>query len=246
MSSRTTCLTSKGGQRVLLQFHPHPRRPALAGSPHRRGAVMVSSDNMVGITFGRLLVLEESTPRNGRRHYLCRCSCGKEKSISAKCLRNGDTKSCGCLQIEIASRPKSHGMSYTRTYRSWSNMVQRSTNANNERFKDYGGRGVGICKRWLTFSNFLYDMGEAPEGMEIDRINNNKGYAKGNCRWATPTQNNRNKRSNFMVKYKGQTKCISEWAEITGIKRATLRHRLVDYGWPVHRAMTQPVSGSAA
>jgi hypothetical protein len=196
---------------------------------------------MIGLTFGRLLVLEEAEVRGGRRHYLCRCECGNSKSVSGKSLRKGLTRSCGCLLFEVISRPKSHGMTYTRTYNSWANMIQRSTNKNHARYKDYGGRGIGVCKRWMTFTNFLSDMGEAPEGMEIDRINNDKGYTKSNCRWATPVQNNRNKRNNFRVKYMGQTKCLSEWAEITGINRLTLRHRLVDYRWPVHKAMTQPV-----
>ncbi len=137
--------------------------------------------------------------------WRCRCDCGKETIVSRGRLRTGHTKSCGCLKAETDTRRTlKHGNAQggtgasTPTYRSWLSMNQRCTNPKKKTWKHYGGRGITICERWRGengFQNFLADMGPRPAGMTLDRWPNNNGnYEPGNCRWATPSQQNRNQR----------------------------------------------------
>lgn len=136
----------------------------------------------------------------------------------------------------------SHGMNGTPTYRSWQAMLTRCTNSNRAQFKDYGGRGIKVCERWLKFENFLADMGERPDGTTLDRFPNKDGdYEPGNCRWASRVEQNRNTRSNLQLTFCGKTQLAAQWADELGIKRYTLYARLNHYGWTVERALTTPV-----
>jgi hypothetical protein len=119
-------------------------------------------------------------------------------------------------------------------------MITRCINPNNERYKDYGGRGITVCDRWLKFENFLEDMGECPPGLTLDRIKNNLGYYHGNCHWTTPKQNNRNKRNNHLITFNGKTQCLSAWAEQLNISRTTLWCRINRYNWSIEKALTIP------
>lgn len=134
-----------------------------------------------------------------------------------------------------------HGMTGTPTFRSWSNMVQRCTNSNNHGYKNYGGRGIRVCQRWMTFGNFFEDMGVAPLGHSIERNDNSKGYEPGNCRWATRVEQNRNKRNNRRITFRGETLTFGEWATRIGIREPKLRERF-DKGWPIDLALTLPPS----
>lgn len=192
--------------------------------------------------FGRLIVIEYT----GRYKYLCQCDCGNKKIIYGYSLKNGDTKSCGCLRIE-KTRHKSikHGHTSkgqkSKIYRIWGEMIQRCTNLNDKGYVNYGGRGITVCERWLkSFENFLEDMGKSPEGYQIDRIDNNKGYYKENCRWVTRKEQCRNRRNNHLITINNETKCISEWSEITGIKPHTILMRL-RRGWSPKKTFTIPV-----
>lgn len=109
-------------------------------------------------------------------------------------------------------------------------MKARCDNPSHTSFKNYGARGVGYEPTWAVFENFLKDMGERPTGKSLDRIDNAKGYSKGNCRWASRQQQNRNKRSNVMVTYMGQTKCLSQWCEELGLPYPRTYNRLVTRG----------------
>lgn len=110
-------------------------------------------------------------------------------------------------------------------------MIARCTNSKNNRFHLYGARGISVCERWLeSFQNFQQDMGERPEGMTLDRINVNGNYEPGNCRWATPKQQGRNTRVNHLIEIKGQTKTVTEWTEIYGLKLKTVWSR-ISYGF---------------
>ncbi len=162
--------------------------------------------------------------------WICFCTCG-EYVIVIKCnLTNGDTKSCGCLRRKLIFK---HGQSKkgstTTTYTIWQGIKDRCNNHRNKRYKDYGGRGINVCKRWLRFESFFEDMGSRPEGLSIERIDNNKGYFLGNCKWATQKEQTRNARSNRIIEYNGKSMCLSEWAEILGINRGTLHHRLIKH-----------------
>uniref|UniRef100_A0A6M3JM96 Putative HNH endonuclease n=1 Tax=viral metagenome TaxID=1070528 RepID=A0A6M3JM96_9ZZZZ len=151
---------------------------------------------MIGFKFGRLTVLEDSGKKRGEFTYKCLCDCGNIKIITGASLRSGNSKSCGCLKKELLlQRTVKHGMYRTPTYNVWVSMIQRCTNQNNPRYNDWGGRGITVCDRWLrSFKLFYKDMGDMPKGLTIERINNDKGYSKKNCIWATQIAQNRNQR----------------------------------------------------
>jgi len=128
----------------------------------------------------------------------------------------------------------------TKTYHSWAGMCARCRNKNNIMYQRYGARGITVCSRWLSFENFLADMGEKPAGTSLDRKDNDGNYCPENCRWATRNQQNRNRRSNRLLTYDGVTKCLVEWAETIGISKRTLANRVNRGGWSVEKALTTP------
>jgi hypothetical protein len=121
-------------------------------------------------------------------------------------------------------------------------MKNRCLWQNGIAYKHYGGRGITICDRWLdSFENFLTDMGEPPEGYELERVDNELGYSPENCVWANRRTQCRNRRGNRFITYKGETRCLTEWAEILNKKYSTLRHRL-NNNWTVEQAFEKPAA----
>lgn len=147
--------------------------------------------DLIGRKIGSSLVLKRIDNNRHQRQYLCLCDCGIERPVLAwLLLSNRSTKCPHC-------RVKRHGMTYTSTHKVWSDMIGRCTNKNHKSFKYYGGRGIKVCEKWLTFENFYADMGHRPEGLQIDRTNNDGNYEPGNCRWVKPKENINNRRNSI-------------------------------------------------
>jgi hypothetical protein len=140
-----------------------------------------------------------------------------------------------------------HGESFAKTrtpeYVAWTNIQQRCTNASGPDFERYGGAGITVCKRWTdSYEAFLADMGRRPSAKHsIDRLDGAKGYEPGNCRWATPTEQARNQKSNRLLTVNGETMCLAAWSERSGIDSALIRKRIDDLGWSVEAAVSTPV-----
>lgn len=205
--------------------------------------------NLIGKKFHRLNVIKHEGKNNLNKYiWLCLCDCGNRLTVIGENLRNGNTKSCGCLNIDkIKKRSTKHGhasrKNLSRIYKIWKSMIQRCNNKKSTKYPDYGGRGITVCKRWLdSFENFLTDMKEPPtEKHSIDRINNDEGYYKENCRWATNKQQMRNTRNNRLITYNGKTQCLAAWSEELSIDSRIIGERIDKYGWSTEKALTTPI-----
>lgn len=202
--------------------------------------------DLTGEKFERLTVIERAENKNGRVAWLCNCECGKSVVVIAKDLKNGHTKSCGCLQREIATQRmamrKTHGKTNTRLYHIWHGIKERCCSVNYVHYKNYGGRGITVCDEWLHDFQAFYDWALAngyADNLTIDRIDNNKGYSPDNCRWVTMKEQQNNRRNNRLITYNGKTQTISQWSEEKNINKRTLIDRL-NHGWSTERALNTP------
>ena len=154
----------------------------------------------------------------------CKCICGNEIIVRKPHFINNHTKSCGCLNKEKTSQlNKTHGLYKSSTYGSWKSMINRCINKKGVQFKDYGGRGIKVCDRWLKFENFILDMGIKPsKDFQIDRINNEGNYELNNCKWSSRIENCNNKKNNVKYNYKGQLLSVSQISILSGITRSTI------------------------
>lgn len=184
--------------------------------------------DLTGMLFGRFRVLSEADrSKSGHVMWACVCQCGTVKTVSGAALRSGNTQSCGCQKNESASqRLTKHGMSKSPLYAVWSTMKDRCLNEKSSDYGLYGGRGITVCERWMSFENFAADMGDRPHGTSIDRIDNSKGYEPRNCRWATTKDQARNKRNSRFLTLHGETLTVAEWAERVGINPDCIHQRL--------------------
>lgn len=190
--------------------------------------------DLVGSRFGSWLVLSlaDRAP-SGPLRWLCRCDCGLEARVIGGNLRGGNSKSCRpCAKT-------THGLSRSRVYETWRNMLSRCGQPSCERYPRYGGRGISVCRQWLSFDVFYADMGPQPDGKSIERIDNDGDYTPENCRWATHDEQMQNVGHVKFLEWNGERLTRSQWADRVGLHRETIRSRL-KRGWTVERALTTP------
>ncbi len=185
------CLCSCGNLRQVSVYDLTGGRILSCGCSHQDIKTDLTSKR-----FGRLIVKSFSKRINGKLYWNCLCDCGNEKVVFQSCLLTGGTSSCGCLK---GRRGTTHGGSYSYTYKAWRNMRKRCLQPNFKYYYNYGGRGITITEKWLGkdgYTTFLSDMGERPDGLTLERMNNDGNYEPSNCKWATMKEQQNNRRNN--------------------------------------------------
>ena len=203
-------------------------------------------ENLTNKKFGRLTAIKHCIIKD-RSYWLCKCDCGKSKTIYLGSLKKGISKSCGCLNKELAAeRQRKHGMYKTKFYGIWLNMKNRCLNKKDYRYNTWGGRGIAVCDKWLDFQGFYDDMYQSYQQhikendyTSIDRIDNDGNYCKENCRWATLKEQNNNKRTNKLITYNNKTMSVKEWSNKLNINYATLYQRIYKLNWSVKKALNK-------
>lgn len=195
---------------------------------------MIDMKNLVGLKFGRLLVVERHGSRKykncSRALWKCKCECGNTCLVETKNLTTGNTRSCGCLYKEVnkISKYKKHGYCSEKhpLYLVWKSIKQRCNNPKNHEYNVYGGKGIKICDNWERnpdeFIKWALSNGYKC-GLEIDRIDNNKGYSEDNCQFITKSENVKKKDSTLFITVDGITKTASEWNNVIGYSHSSIQ-----------------------
>jgi hypothetical protein len=200
--------------------------------------------NLIGQVYGKLTVIAKAPKYQGAIFWVVRCICGVGKHVRQNDLRSGRTRSCGCgIRESAIFRFTKHGSCGTREYKVWSNMKSRCLNPKVSHYKNYGGRGIKVCSRWVnSFSDFLADMGPIPaDGYTIERINNDKNYTKSNCKWATrgeQANNQRVRKDAVVLELHGVKKTLPQWCKEKGLRHGTIYRRITVYGYTPEQALT--------
>lgn len=191
-----------------------------------------------GDRYGRWVIVEEVERGYGTRRFKCICDCGNEDVTRLTHMRQGLSKSCGCIRKENLT---SHGMYNKRIYQSWADMKTRCLNVNNKFYERYGGRGISVCDEWLKFEPFYkWSMENGyQDNLTIERNDNDGNYCPENCSWITQHMQTQNRNQSRFITYNGMTKNITQWSKYLGISRETLYYRL-SHGWNVSRAFNAP------
>ena len=202
--------------------------------------------NLTGKRFGKLVVIKTAgKTKNGAYLWQCKCDCGNEIIANVGNLKNGHTKSCGCLRVDrCKTNFTKHGLEHTRLYGIWSDMRLRCYDEKNIAYHRYGGRGITICDEWKNDVKAFYDWAAAngyKDSLTIDRIDNDGNYCPENCRWATVKEQASNRRSNILVTHNGKTQTMKEWAHEVGTPYKVVWARMQKLGWSAERALTEPV-----
>lgn len=184
--------------------------------------------DMLGQKYGRLTVIRiAGRNRHGQIEWNCACECGGYSVVVGSQLRYGITKSCGCLHRELTSAASTtHGMSKTPIYAIWHSMVDRCHLSSSHAYDRYGARGIKVCARWRDFENFYADMGNRPEGMSLERIDNDGDYSPDNVKWATQKEQANNRRCNVKYQYGDEELTLAQWADRGMVCIGTLWSRL--------------------
>jgi hypothetical protein len=180
---------------------------------------------LIGQRFGLLIVVADAS--NGQRYQMarCQCDCGNITVIRKSRLyeRTGKKLACGCLR----GRHTKHADSNSKLYRVWDSMIRRCHNSDHTAFRNYGARGITVCAEWRDYRNFKAwaDASGYTQGLTIDRMDNDHGYSPENCRWATRKQQQNNRRCCVYVEHDGQRLTLTQWSELLGLSRKTVRRR---------------------
>ena len=237
------CSCDCGNQELIIVRSQH----LIRGSIKSCGCLSREREDLTGQRFHKLVVLSSAQDHikpNGYRvaQWNCKCDCGNLTVVDGTSLKNGHTKSCGCLQGDH-HMDSSHIDGRSRLYRIWQNMKQRCYNPNNDNFQNYGGRGVLVCDDWkesyIKFKTWALNNGYQ-DTLSLDRIDVNGNYDPLNCRWSTVVEQANNTRTNRNITYNNETLTLSQWRKRLGFKRGVLEYRL-NKGWSVERAFTTPV-----
>ena len=204
---------------------------------------MPSFKDLTNKRVSRLLVIRRYPENNkfGQVQWECLCDCGNITIVGTSQLRPNRTTSCGCFQKEAARNASlTHGMSSSAEYRTWNKIRERCYNERDKRYSDYGGRGITMCEEWRnSFEAFYRDMGPRPTPEHtIDRRENDKGYSKENCRWATWNEQQNNKRNNLHYEHKGEVKTLGTWCRELNLNYKLTYKRIYKYGWTFEEAIT--------
>jgi hypothetical protein len=241
MSPKTNTPSPSENSGDLPSQKPSNELPEKTGKKEavRRGQWLDGS--MIGKKFGSLTVIDKGVRPGlrGATMVRCRCDCGDEKLyITANLGRTLSCRKCGLERG--ASKIRTHGRQPRDVFRIWGLMRNRCLNKKGEAYVNYGARGIGICERWDSFENFRDDMGPRPSPKHsVERLDNSKDYSPENCKWATMSEQCRNRRSSKLITAFGQTKTVAEWAETAPVNYSTLNQRLVA-GWDAEKALTEP------
>ena len=206
---------------------------------------MQNNSDFIGKKFGRLEVISFShKDKYYKKYYVCKCCCGNFTTVLQKNLISGNTKSCGCLWKEKKKKSLTkHNMRHSTLYGKWAGMIQRTKNKNKKDYKNYGGRGIKVCEEWSNkkygSSNFIsWALKKGyRDGLTIDRIDVNGNYCPENCRWIGLKEQQRNKRNNNFITYKGKTLCATDWETLMGFRRGLIYARQ-KLGWSVEKILT--------
>lgn len=203
---------------------------------------MSERTSLVGRTFGKFTVIADAphVPHKGRRS-ICLCACGVTKSVYNNNLVRGHQKSCGCGRMgKLPIHGHAGNGHVSAIYYAWKSMRYRCQKPSHPAYHNYGGRGITVCPEWEDFQTFMRDMGEPPPGKQLERINNDLGYCKDNCTWATRKEQLRNQRTNLVLTVRGVTGCAVALAEHFGVHYHRTLSRL-KRGWDVERAFFAPI-----
>ena len=178
-------------------------------------------EDLTGKRFGRLVVLEFVPNDKSGSFWKCMCDCGNIHTVYGSDLKNGHTKSCGCINLK-------HGLTNTKLFSVWHGFKSRCYNKNTRSYKNYGGRGIKVCEEWrndfMSFYNWAINNGYHDD-LTLDRIDVDGNYCPDNCKWICSKEQHRNTRKNIFVEYQGKKMCLAEVAECSGISKHVLYQR---------------------
>lgn len=184
--------------------------------------------NLLNKKFDDLEVVGFEGIIKGHRHWKCLCSCGNFITLRGASLVHGNTKSCGCLHKKVVGDTfRTHGKAKSKEYRSWQHLKERCLNPKDPAYFNYGGRGITVCDEWKdSFEKFYEDMGECPKNYSIERIDNEKGYYKENCKWASREEQSLNRRNTVIVTFNNETKPLLLFCKELNLKYFTVIKKL--------------------